>query len=58
MKYQDEQKNEKYPSLIDMREDYTYSAKISVEKEQIDELILVCKELIEKTKQIIFTNTE
>ena len=54
MKYKDEQKDEKYPSLIDMREDYTYSAKISVEKEQISELILVCQELIEKTKQIIF----
>jgi len=55
MKYKDEQKDGKYTSLIDMREDYTYSAKISVEREQIDELILVCRELIEKTKQIIFT---
>ncbi len=54
MKYKDEQKDEKYQSLIDMREDYTYSAKVSVEKEQIDELILVCRELIDKTKEIVF----
>ncbi len=55
MKYKEEQKDENYPSLIDMREDYTYSAKISVKKEQIDELILICQELVEKTKQIIFS---
>ncbi|MEK6916068.1 MAG: hypothetical protein AABW89_06015 [Nanoarchaeota archaeon] len=55
MRYKDEQKEQEYTSIIDMREEYTYSAKVSVEKEKIDELILVCQELIEKTKEIIYS---
>ena len=54
MKYKEDQEDKGYPSMIDMREDYTYSAKISVEKEKIDSLTLICKELIEKTKEIIY----
>lgn len=54
MKYQDEQKNKKYGSIIEMREDYTYSSKISVEKNKIEDLVLICQELLEKTKQIVY----
>ena len=56
MKYKDEQTNQQYPSIIDMREDYTYSAKVSVEKEKIEELITLCQELLEKTKEIVYDN--
>ena len=55
MKYKDEQREQEYPSIIDMREDYTYSSKISVEKEKIEELILVSQELIERTKEIVYS---
>ena len=55
MKYKDDQSDEEYPSIIDMREDYTYSSKISVEKEKIEELTLACQELMEKTKEIIYS---
>jgi len=54
MKYKEEQADSSYPSIIDMREDYTYSAKISVEKEKIEELITICQELLEKTKENIY----
>ena len=57
MRYKDEQKEQEYPSIIDMREEYTYSAKVSVEKERINELILVCQELIEKTKEIVYSKS-
>ncbi len=40
--------------IIDMREDYTYGVETSVkDKEKIDELILICKELIDITKEIV-----
>ena len=55
MKYKDEQSEQEYLSIIDMREDYTYSSKISVEKEKTDELIRTCQELMEKTKEIIYS---
>ena len=55
MKYKDEQKNPDNFSIIDMREDYTYSAKISVEKEKIDKLEDLTKELIHQTKEIIYS---
>ena len=55
MKYKEEQIGQEYPSIIDMREEYTYSAKVSVEKERISELILVCQELIEKTKDVVYS---
>ncbi len=54
MKYKDDQKGERYLSIIDMREDYTYSAKISVEKEIIMSLIISCQELMEKTNRIVY----
>jgi uncharacterized protein (UPF0332 family) len=54
MKYEDEQKEKEYPSIIDLREDYTYSAKISVAEEKIENLIGLCRELIEATKQIVY----
>ena len=38
-----------------MREDYTYSAKISVENEKIDKLKDLAKELIYQTKEIIYS---
>ena len=55
MKYKDGQNEQGDLSLIDMREDYTYSSKISVEKEKTDELIRTCQELMEKTKEIIYS---
>ncbi len=54
LKYKEEQTKD-YPSIIDMREDYTYSAKTSIEKEDINYLINVCKELIKETKDIIYS---
>jgi uncharacterized protein (UPF0332 family) len=42
-------------SVIDLREDYTYGAQISVKDEaNIDELKKICKELIDIAKQIIY----
>jgi len=42
-------------SIIDLREDYTYGAKISVKDEaSINELKNTCKELIDLAKQIIY----
>ena len=42
-------------SFIDLREDYTYGVKISVEdKAKINELEKTCKELIDVTKQIVY----
>ena len=42
-------------SFIDLREDYTYGVKISVEDEaKINELKKTCKELIDVTKQIVY----
>ncbi len=41
--------------VIDMREDYTYGAKTSIENStKISKLIKTCKELIDNTKNIIF----
>lgn len=56
MKYKDDQKDKNELSLIDMREDYTYSAKITVEIEMLSKLINKCKEVIEFTKQIVHKN--
>ena len=47
-------KEEKKDSIIEMREDYTYSTKLSFNKAKINELIKTCKELIDITKEIIF----
>ena len=52
-KYQDDGK-EKENSIIEMREDYTYSAKISMNKEKIDDLTQKCKDLIDMTRKIVF----
>lgn len=42
--------------IIDMREDYAYSVKISVEDEtKINDLIKDCKEIIDVTKNIVFS---
>ena len=41
--------------VIDLREDYTYGIQISIEDEaKINELIKICKEMIDITKNIIF----
>ena len=57
MQYKDEQRNKNHQSLIDLREDYTYSVKTSVEKEVISEIVAECKEIIEKTKEIVYGKT-
>lgn len=48
------EKEEKNDSVIEIRENYTYSTKISVNKIKINELIKIAKELIELTKNIIY----
>src|SRR3989344_1500487 len=53
MKSKEEQSNGENMSMIDMREDYTYSSKISVDKERIQKLIDLCKELIHQTNEIV-----
>lgn len=41
--------------VIDMREDYTYGVKISVEDEtKLNDLIKSCKEIIDITKEIVY----
>lgn len=41
--------------VIEMREDYTYGIEISVEDEtKIKDLIKICKEMIDITKEVIF----
>ena len=53
MKYEEEQDNKEI-SIIQMREDYTYSAEISVKKERINDLFNLCRELIAESKAIIY----
>ncbi|MBD3203880.1 HEPN domain-containing protein [Candidatus Woesearchaeota archaeon] len=52
LKYEEE-KEKKEEKVIEMREEYTYSIKISVEEQKINELIDTCKELIDITKNIV-----
>jgi len=49
-----ETEEEKDNSLIELREDYTYSTKVIFSKEKIDGLMILCKELIDSTRQIVF----
>ena len=53
-----ESEEEKKDSIIEMREDYTYSTKRSFNETKINTFIEMCKELIEITKEIIFENIE
>ncbi len=49
----------KEDSIINLREDYTYGIKISVEDEtKLNELKKTCKELIDFTKQIVFNDSK
>jgi len=54
-RYKEEQSDKETYSLIEMREDYTYGSKISVEKNIINGLVKDCQKLIEDTKNIIHT---
>ena len=54
MKYKDDQQDKTNPSIIDLREEYTYSAKISVDREMIILLTALCQELLQKTKDIAY----
>lgn len=49
-----EEAKERKDSVIEMREDYTYGTKISVNEIEIKDLIKTAKELIELTKNIIY----
>ncbi len=49
-----ESEEDKDKSIIELREDYTYSTKLSFNKAKIDELIISCKELIDLTRKIVF----
>ena len=51
-KYEEEAEQDK--SVIDIRENSTYGIKISANEKKIDELIIMCKELIDSTKDIIY----
>ena len=42
-------------SAIDIREDSTYGIKISANEKKIGELISLCKELIDLTKEIVYS---
>ena len=52
-KYKEEEK-EKEDSVIEIREDYTYSAKISMNAEKINDLTQKCKNLIDSIRKIVF----
>ena len=41
-------------SAIDMRENSTYGVKIATNEKKINELLIICKELIDKTKEIVY----
>ena len=56
MKYKDEQGDKNSISFIEMREDYTYGSKVSIEKERIEKLVEIVKELIHDTKEIVYKN--
>ena len=49
-----EDETKKEESIIETREDYTYSAKISMNKERINNLTQKCRDLIDSTRKIIF----
>ena len=52
LKYQED---DIHKSIIDLREDYTYGFQLSIEnKEQLDEFVKTCREVIDVAKQIIY----
>ncbi|HLC73737.1 MAG TPA: hypothetical protein VJH20_03820 [Candidatus Nanoarchaeia archaeon] len=52
MKYKEDQEDKSFLSIIEMREEYTYSSKTSLEEEKINELLETSKEILSKTKDI------
>lgn len=55
LKQEDVDTEEMENKIIEMREDYTYGVKISVEDEtKISDLIKSCREVIDITKNIVF----
>lgn len=50
MKYADEE-----DSIIDMREEYTYGIQTIPDRQKIEELFGICKEIIDTTKEIIYS---
>ncbi|MDD5015442.1 MAG: HEPN domain-containing protein [Atribacterota bacterium] len=44
-------------SAIDIREDSTYGIKIAANEKKIDELVFMCKQLIDSTKEIVYAKT-
>ena len=51
-KYEDREAQE--GSAIDIREASTYGVKIAANEKKIEELLTMCKELIDKTKDIVY----
>jgi uncharacterized protein (UPF0332 family) len=49
-----ESETQQMDSAIEMREDYTYGIKTKVDEKKIEENVLLCKELIDKTKIIVY----
>ena len=53
--FRSEDDNDGFGTAIKIREEYTYSMNIKVKEEKkIDELIKSCKELVDKTKDIVY----
>ena len=53
--FKSEDDSEESGTAIKIREEYTYSMNIKVKEEKkIDELIKACKELVDKTKDIVY----
>ncbi len=50
-KYEDDEVKD---SIIEMREDYTYGTDITPDKSKIDFFIKECRELIDRTREIIY----
>jgi len=48
-----ENEQDKEESIIDLREDYTYTTKLTFNNVKAEDLIKICKDLIDATKEII-----
>ena len=57
-RYKEDQEGNEIYSLIEMREDYTYGSKTSVEKHIINDLVKDCQKLIEDTKDIVYSQEQ
>jgi len=54
MKYEDEQESNEYPSVIDMREEYTYGSKIKVPENKLKDVTHLCSSFLNSTKEMVY----